>query len=502
MAGAPIARSVAGLAVLAAGCDAFSSAFLAPALRAPSLSQAACSSPQLAGSAVRGRARGMGLRMQNGIDIPLGDDRPGAKKTNAAGAAGGAAAESEIFLAELAFSNPMDLPKIVERNLNKLDDKFYVFLDSKIKSTVDGEEKETLELLREAVTDLMQKILKAAVDRGDVNKDDLRAAGLAGGLSEVSEASAMDMALATYDQLIDRCLADPNGVDSAAEVNYDRIDMRFLERLTERIQEAEGDKQSKLNRLNGAIQGCMSDRISKASAALQNVLKGGTPDGMKKQLMLLNAKGGLDESVVLLLEANIDQARKAGAEPAAQVMTMLKEKALEYKDSSLPDEIRLIRQLLRTDDVDARETLMTEAFRPKEKMIMPDGTDSKIQSVSGKKFVNALRDMIEKYGNVEDKFLQKINMIAAESEKVASELFGLEKKDIGDLQDEAFNKRSISVWELESLEESYDRQGTEVPWHQAGKGGWDEDGNMVIGGTSFQKGGGAGGGEESSKIMW
>lgn len=63
--------SVAGLAVLAAGCDAFSSAFLAPALRAPSLSQAACSSPQLAGSAVRGRARGMGLRMQNGIDIPV-----------------------------------------------------------------------------------------------------------------------------------------------------------------------------------------------------------------------------------------------------------------------------------------------------------------------------------------------------------------------------------------------------------------------------------------------
>lgn len=61
-------------------------------------------------------------------DLPrqLGDDRPGAKKTNAAGAAGGAAAESEIFLAELAFSNPMDLPKIVERNLNKLDDKFYV----------------------------------------------------------------------------------------------------------------------------------------------------------------------------------------------------------------------------------------------------------------------------------------------------------------------------------------------------------------------------------------
>ena len=35
--------------------------------------------------------------------------------------------------------------------------------------------------------------------------------------------------------------------------------------------------------------------------------------------------------------------------------------------------------------------------------------------MSGKKFVNALRDMIENYGNVEDKFLAKINMIAEQS---------------------------------------------------------------------------------------
>ena len=62
--------SVAGLVVLAAGCEAFSSAFLAPALRAPS---AACSSPAVAGASARGRARGMGLRMQQGVDIPVSD---------------------------------------------------------------------------------------------------------------------------------------------------------------------------------------------------------------------------------------------------------------------------------------------------------------------------------------------------------------------------------------------------------------------------------------------
>ena len=213
----------------------------------------------------------------------------------------------------------------------------------------------------------------------------------------LSEASAEDLALATYDQLIERCLADPSGIESAAEANYDRIDMRFLERLSELAQKASGDRQAKLNRLSGAIQACMSDRIQKASVALQTVLKAGTPEGMQKQLMLLNAKGGLDESVILLLEANIDQANKAGAAPAAEVMSKLKEKAIEFKDASLPEEIRLIRQLLRTDDEDARKTLMVEAFQPRERMLLADGTESKPQNVNGRRFVSALRDIIEKY---------------------------------------------------------------------------------------------------------
>jgi hypothetical protein len=65
----------------------------------------------------------------------------------------------------------------------------------------------------------------------------------------------------------------------------------------------------------------MSSRIQKASAALQTVLKAGNMEGMMKQLMILNAKGGLDESVVLLMEANIEQAKKAGAKPALEVST-------------------------------------------------------------------------------------------------------------------------------------------------------------------------------------
>mmetsp|Transcript_22306 Transcript_22306/g.45590 ORF Transcript_22306/g.45590 Transcript_22306/m.45590 type:complete len:178 (-) Transcript_22306:88-621(-) len=171
-------------------------------------------------------------------------------------------------------------------------------------------------------------------------------------------------------------------------------------------------------------------------------------------------------------------------------MTMLKEQAVEYKDQSMPDEIRLIRKLLRTQDEEARRQQLVEAFKPREKILMPDGSESKTQVVNGRKFVQALRELIAKFGNVDEKFLDRVNMIAEESEAVAQELFGLkDDTDIKQLQEDAFNKRSISVWELESIEEGYEQSGGKAPWHFPSRAGWDEDGNMVIGGGSLKKSG-------------
>jgi len=427
---------------------------------------------------LRTPALGRTLRMA-GFDIPLGNNKPedvGAKAADAA-------SQQEVLLAELAFTNPMELPKVVERNLDKLDESFYLFLESKIVNAKDAEEKDTLVLLKDAVTDLMQKMVAHAMKVGDVTREEVESAGLALGTFDDA-----DMAVMSYDALIDKLRANTGDeLSSAVEAQYDRMDMRFLERLNERMQSDTENKES-LASLNSCIQETMSARIQKASATLQTVLKAGDPDAMKKEMMLLNAKGGLDESVILLLEANIDQARKAGAQPAVEVMTMLKDKAVEYKDASMPDEIRLIRKLLRTQDKDARRQMLTEAFKPREKYILPDGTESKQQVINGRRFVTALRDLIANFGNVDDKFLDRVNMIAEESESVASEIFGLnENRDVKKLQEDAFHKRSISVWELESIEEGYEASGQQAPWMGESRAGWDEDGNMVIGGGSLKK---------------
>jgi len=411
------------------------------------------------------------------------------------------ASANEMLLAELAFSPPEQLPRLVERNLDRLNEDFYEFLAAKIKTSTDKDEQETLGLLKDAVTDLMQKILKAAMDRGDISQDDIQAAGLGGQVIDVG--TGEDMAVLSYDRFIDELIADPSNIDTAVEASFDRIDMRFLERLNERVQE-DSPKKDILAALNSSIQSCMSVRVQKASETLAKILKAGDPNAMKKELMILNAKGALDDSVILLLEANIDQAKKAGAAQAVTVMTMLRDKAVDYKDQSMPEEIRLIRKLLRTDDEAARKAMLTEAFKPRDDVLNPDGSARRKQNVSGKAFVTALRTLISDFGNVDKSFLAKVDMIAKESESVASSLFNVsEDMDVRELQDEAFHKRSISVWELESLEEQYERSGMEAPWQGESRGGWDKDGNMIIGGNEIKKqgkGDDSGGGE--SKIIW
>jgi len=436
-----------------------------------------------------------------GFEIPVGAKVNTGKEIDAK-----APGDPELILAELAFSNPMEMPKIIERNMPYLDDAFFKYLDNKIETTPDKEEEETLSLLKEAVVDLQEQI-QAAISSAkkqaqaeqaieDAKKEGEDTTAVASEILGTFDES--DLAVASYDKLIDEVRADASDLEAAVEASYDRFDMRFLERLQERIDVAEGEERDSLSALNGAIQQQMSARIQKASAQLQDILKAGNPDQMMEQLAVTNAKGGLDDSLILLIEANIEMAKKANAEPAVQVMTALRNKAIEYKDESMPKEIRLVRQLLRTDDKEARRKLLLEAFTPKDKMYTDEGMEMENQNVNGRRFVDALRALIQNFGNIDPKFLSKVDQIAKESEIAARDIFGLEEKDVATLQEEAFHDRTVSVWDLEQLEEAYVENGDKAPWQYPSRAGWDEQGNMVIGGDSFQKNKDDGG----SNVIW
>ena len=92
------------------------------------------------------------------------------------------------------------------------------------------------------------------------------------------------------------------------------------------------------------------------------------------------------------------------------------------------------------------QVMLTEAFKPRDNLLNPDGSAKRKQNVSGKAFVTAMRTLISDFGNVDPGFLAKVDQIAKESEAVASALFNVnEDMDVRELQDEAFHKRSISV---------------------------------------------------------
>ena len=87
--------------------------------------------------------------------------------------------------------------------------------------------------------------------------------------------------------------------------------------------------------------------------------------------MRLAREGKGDEPFLLLLEANADQARAAGAAGPAELMDKLRQRAMTEKDKqSSTKEIKLLRQLLREPDSNKREDLLTAAFTPKETLIV------------------------------------------------------------------------------------------------------------------------------------
>lgn len=397
--------------------------------------------------------------------------------------------DNEVLLAELRFSEPDKLPALVQNALPSLDEGFYSFLEEKINTSSDLEERDTLRVLRDAITDIMKQLYDAAKTQqleedgaAPANASVTDAATATQPVIDVDAGSA-DVANATYDELIDKFVAAGKGPELSVAVNasYDRIDMRLLERLAERI--AAGERMTALLAVRDSINAAMNERVSAAMDALKSVLGAQGPTAMRKQLDLLARKGKVDDALLLLLQANADQAAKAGAEKPAQVMKMLLEHAIQIKEVGLDPEIKLIRALLRTEDADARVQMLMEDLKPRQAVTMVDGSQTSGVKVDGKKFVTALRKLIEEFGNVDEKFVLKLSQIGEESEAVARKLLDMEDKDVQDLQDEAFHKRSVSIWDLERFEVEEEMSGRKAAWEgQLGEvpEGFDEHGKLQV----------------------
>ena len=318
----------------------------------------------------------------------------------------------EIFLGELVFSPNDPRVDIVENFDLACDPQFTDWLNKKVESSTDPEEKAALRDLYGMIMDVKRKveINAMAEERAAKEKEEAEAKRIAAIDAEVEAGKAMsntdvlrraqaidsagieteikaqaeekktffDTELTpeirlSYEDLLKEVLPPYKPGDTAASIAfayYDKFDAQFVKVLTERSNNGDSDAQDLVEAL--AVE--QSKRIAAATETLKSVLAMGEPMRMEGAIVKLAREGKIDEPFLLLLEANANQAEAAGAQGPAQLMRKLGQRAMAEKDKqSSSKEIKLLRQLLREDDSNTREQILEEAFTPKEALIVSSG---------------------------------------------------------------------------------------------------------------------------------
>ena len=316
----------------------------------------------------------------------------------------------EMFLGQLVFSSQDPRIDIMDNYDLCADPQWLTWLERKIFNTVDVEEKMALGDLQEMIVDVKKRVelSQQAEERAAEEADETEKARVAAAEAEMEQgkamtgtdvlkkAAAVDSAeigamvkeqndvvkknfyekeltpeiRMSYEEMCSKVLPPYKAGDSPASIvfnYYDQFDAQFIKVLNERAQNGDGDSQDVLDAL--AVE--QQKRVNAATENLREVLSKGEPMRMEGAIVKLAKEEKIDESFLLLLEANADQARAAGAMGPAQLMDKLRKRAMAEKDKqSATKEIKLLRQLLREDNQNEREKLLEEAFTPRETLIV------------------------------------------------------------------------------------------------------------------------------------
>ena len=317
----------------------------------------------------------------------------------------------EMFLGQLVFSTNDPRIDIMENYDLCVDPKWISWLERKIGNTRDVEEKMALKDLSDMIIDVKKRVelSKAAEEREAKEAEvaeknrisaaeaDMEAGRAMSGTDVLRKAAAVDSAgvnnmvkenegdqkkktfyetdltpeiRASYEDMCQKVLPPYKPGDTPASVvfnSYEQFDAQFIKVLNERADNGDTGSQEVL----AALAMEQQKRVNASTEALKEVLSKGEPMRMEGAIVKLGKEGRIDETFLLLLEANADQAMAAGATGPAELMKKLRKRAMAEKDKqSATKEIKLLRQLLRESESNAREQLLTEAFTPKEALIV------------------------------------------------------------------------------------------------------------------------------------
>lgn len=285
----------------------------------------------------------------------------------------------------------------------------------------------------------------------------------------------------TYDKMFELLLATEESIPAQISANYAMVDYGFLQRLDARIAKNDPDETDRLTEVRDACNAEMANRMQAAAEALRDVLSSPTPVIMEGKIAGFARQGRIDDALLQLLEANLQQAQQAGEQGkgAVNVLTKLQERVKQELDKRLPPATALLRQLLRMDDKDARLSLLRENMSPKQAssvILLSDsgeeqkGDEDTAPTVSPRLMAEAITEMKARFGNVDEfydtGFVKRLLTIADEAEAVALDLAGGKELTSRQQQDMAWEQGSVSVWDLGQVEEEAHQEGKLAVWEQ------------------------------------
>lgn len=409
---------------------------------------------------------------------------------------------NEQILAALLFSQ-RDILEDILNNLHEIDDRFCNFLERKIGESQDIEERVGLQSLLETLRSVLERVseVEGSGDgyvegsaQEELDLDQVRRrmqevqtgrdfeAGEGMFTSPQAAAQAFEVQedkMDSFKAILDRFLERPvqMSLEEAARLNYDLCDYEFMEMLqaeiTTCLNEGADIEAQQLQEIMSEIRKCMTRQMGSAQDRLQKILSAGHPKAMESEIVTMARKNEVDEALLLLMEANLQQAEAAGpqGENAAKVLKHLVARANAENEKKLPDEQRLLRALLRVDDSDERKGLIFEAFK-RQKSIDEEGEMKEGDPlIKPPMFIRVVKSFISSFGNVDSfNIMGRAQVITKEAQEVATELYG-EGMTPRQQQQFMYEKNTVSVWDLGNYEDHAMLSGEDVPWSN---GNYDE----------------------------
>ena len=242
----------------------------------------------------------------------------------------------------------------------------------------------------------------------------------------------------TYGLMLSTLFKTENPIAQEISANYAMVDYGFLTRLDQIIADG-GENAVKANEIKEAVNAEMATRMQAAAEVMKDIFASPTPVIMEGKVAGLARQGRIDDALLQLLEANLQQAQAAGEQGkgAVAVLSKLQKRVQDELDKKLDPQQTLLRQLLRMESPEARQRLLKEKMSPRATSnIVIAGVggaedkkdDDGSPEVPPKQMAEAIKALKQRFGNVDEQydtgFVKKLETIGDEAEAVALELAG------------------------------------------------------------------------------